>query len=268
MELNITDGTEKVSKPKLSVSHKDTKIVEHRPEAMINGCRRMYDISTETDTNDFSYLPYDLKLLGYGFKIIGTEVDTDNPMWFWETIEKVTVEEGAIEANNETKKDIEVMNTGNEVKEEVKYPEADAVITNCKEFKDITALCDYTKIVFAEVFTDKKRDINSVYGEMSYIANLIKDAEFMTPEMKEKYRSTLEAEEKEYIELLKVLSASNNETIEIIRTPDSSSDSGLGTIMLAVLGVAALCGLGYAAYRHLNPADVIIDMSTMDILHR
>lgn len=272
VKKNNLDIEVKTTKPKKEPTISRKKIEVEKPvesdietvmvdsnEAIINGVRMKYDLMS-TDENHYKELPYKLTYLGMGYPIKTDDISEDIELSHFWSVGSI-VEEIKTKLKEEEK----------EMKLNEKYVEVNKIMEVVKaENGNPDALIDYIRLSFAEVFSADGRKIETVQDEMQYIMGLIADNDFFTEKQKAKFTAALEKEHKEYLKLAEQLEDTNNETIEEIKKSHNtgSSDSDIGMYALAILGLCAVVGIAYMAYRHFEPADVIIDMSTMDIMGR
>lgn len=251
-----------ISRKKIEVeqpveSYIETVMVDSN-EAIINGVRMKYDLMSN-DEDHYKEIPYKLTYLGMGYPIKTDDISEDVEMsHFWSV--------GSIVEEVETK-----LKEEKEMNLDEKYVEVNKIMEVVKaENGNPDALIDYIRLSFAEVFSADGRKIETVQDEMQYIMGLISENDFFTEKQKAKFTAALEKEHKEYLKLAEQLEDTNNETIEEIKKSHTtgSSDSDIGMYALAILSLCAVVGIAYMAYRHFEPADVIIDMSTMDIMGR
>lgn len=259
----------KTKRPKIVKPKAEKHIVEdvidsdsiYQPnEAIINGVRTSYDLASY-DENHYSKVPYKINYLGVGYPLNCDDISNNvELMHFW------SVGTSIVEIENKLKEEELKMLLKDE-----KYIEVNKVIdVVVAEKGNPDALIDYCKIAFAEVFSTNGRKIETVEDEMKYILTVVEENDFFSDKQKEKFTNALLTEQKEYMKLAETLEAANSEVIEEIKNSNTSSSSGsdVSTLVLGVLAISAVLGLAYMAYRHFEPADVIIDMSTMDIMSR
>lgn len=236
--------------------------------AFIAGVKMEYTFK-HPDEVSYDEHPYVVKYLGIG-------VDSINPD---EELMHYYLETNEINIKKEEKK---TMNKNTEVKQiivdentPINDDTIEDVLMSSPDSEDrLNVLINYSKVSLGSLLDKDPADVEKesvkIHTKLASILNMLLENKMLDDDGKKKFQAAMDEEIAEYEKIMNAFEKITEETVAEAKasTASSSSSSSNSDWVMWLLGGLLVAGAGYAIYRYLNPEDVIIDMSTMNILNR
>ena len=234
--------------------------------AFIAGVKMEYTFK-HPDEASYDEHPYVVKYLGIG-------VDSINPD---EELMHYYLETNEINIKKEEKKP---MNKNTEVKQiivdentPINDDTIEDVLMSSPDSEDrLNVLINYSKVSLGSLLDTApdavEKESVKIHTKLASILNMLLENKMLDDEGKKKFQDAMDEEIAEYEKIMNAFKKVTEETVAEAKASSSSSSSSNSDWVMWLVGGLLVAGAGYAIYRYLNPDDVFIDMSTMNILNR
>lgn len=248
----------------------ELKVVKY---ALIAGLTREFTYK-HLEEYDYSDHLYVVKYLGIGV-LKDSELDNELYHFYLETDElnDKTNKNKNEEITMSTVKDLVVEENIDTTTVEINDDTIEKVLMESPDSVDrLNVLINYSQLSLNKVFNTSAENLEEtalgVQTKLAELLNKLLEMKLLSEEDKKAFITKMEAEMLEYQKIASLGETLSEEIVKEAKSNSTSSNSDDSSWILWLIGGVAVAAIGYAAYRYLNPEDVIIDMSTMNLMSR